>query len=76
MKTIDVMYMCEPTCAEPVNRGRGEEGRKGGKRKREGKGKPVGIHRYFDCSSFIIYAGPSINYSDARNNNKNINCVA
>ena len=37
-------------------KGRGEKGEK----KREGE--PVGIHRYFDCSSFIIYAGLSINY--------------
>ena len=54
--------------------------RKGkGKRKREGEGEPVGIHRYFDCSSFVIYSGPSINWSNARNNNNNnktINCVA
>ena len=58
----------------------GEEGRGGGEGKGgEGeneerrKGEPVGIHQYFDCSSFIIYAGPSINYSNVRNNNnKNI----
>ena len=43
-------------------------GEKKGKRKREGKGEPAGIHRYFKCSSFIIYAGPSINYSNTRNN--------
>ena len=53
------------------------KGQRKGKRKREGKGEPEGIHRYFDCSSFVIYAGPSINYSNARNNNnKTINCVA
>ena len=54
------------------------EGERKGKRKREGEGEPVGIHRYFDCSSFVIYVGPSINYSNMRNNNSNktINCVA
>ena len=54
------------------------EGERKGKRKKEGKGKPAGIHLYFDCSSFVIYVEPSINYSNARNNNNNktINCVA
>ena len=69
------------------------EGERKGKKKREGKGKPVGkhtillnweplrrrvgIHRYFDCSSCVIYARPSINYSNkCNNNNKTINCVA
>ena len=55
------------------------EGKRKGKRKREEEGEPVGIHRYFDCSSFVIYAGPSVKYSNARNNNNNnktINCVA
>ena len=65
--------------------GRGGEGRRGermDKKKREGKGEPVGIHPYFDCSSFTIYAGPSINYSNVRssnnnnNNKKYISCVA
>ena len=50
------------------------EGR-GGEGKRR-KGKPVGIHQYFDCRSFIIYAGPSFNYSDVRsNNNSNKNML-
>ena len=44
-----------------------------GERKREGKGEPVGIHQYFDGSSFIIYAGLSINYLDVPNNNNNNN---
>ena len=56
----------------------GGEGRENGKRKREGKGGPVGIHRNFDCNSFIIYAEPSINYSNAQQQQqqKYINCVA
>ena len=41
-----------------MNRGRGEERK--GKSKREGKGDPVGIHQYFDCSSFITYVRPPI----------------
>ena len=44
-----------------MNRGRGRGRERNGKRKREGKGDPVGIHRYLVCSSFIIYAGPTIN---------------
>ena len=56
----------------------GGEVREKGKRKREEEREPVGIRRYFDCSSIIIYSGPSFNYSNVRNNNnnKNINCVA
>ena len=58
-------------CFCEQGKGRGEKGEK----KREGKGKPVRIHQYFDCRSFIIYAGPSFNYSNARsiNNNNNNN---
>ena len=41
-------------------RGRGGERKE--KKKERRKGEPVGIHRYFDCTSFIIYAGSSINY--------------
>ena len=54
---------------------RGEEGEKEERR----KGEPVGIHQYFDCRSFIIYAGLSFNYSNVRsnnNNNKNMLTVA
>ena len=57
-----------------MNRGRGGKGREGerkGKRRREGKGEPVGMHQHFDCRSFIIYAGSSYNYSNVRSNNKN-----
>ena len=61
-----------------MNRGRGGEGRERGKRRGEGKGEPVGIHQYFDCTSFIIYAGPSFNYSKVCSNNYNhkkyVNC--
>ena len=49
----------------------GTGGERKGKRKREGKEEPVGIHQYFDCRSFIIYAGPSFNYSNVRSNNHN-----
>ena len=47
------------------------EGR-GGERKRKRR------DQYFDCSSFIISAGPSINYSNVCNNNNKIyvSCVA
>ena len=48
--------------------GRGGERRKG---KREGKGESVRLHQYFDCRSFIIYAGPSFNYSNMHSNNNN-----
>ena len=41
-------------------KGRGGERKE--KKKARRKGEPVGIHRCFDCSSFIIYAGSSINY--------------
>ena len=54
-----------------MNRGRGRERKE--KRRREGKGEPVGIHQYFDCRSFIIYAGPPFNYSNVRSNNNNNN---
>ena len=54
-----------------MNRERGGERKR--KRRREGKGEPGGIHQYFDCRSFIIYAGPSSNYSNVcSNNNKNM----
>ena len=70
----NILTQCSDGQAVACEQGEGE---RKGKRKREGKGEPVGIHRYFDCSSFVIYAGPLINYSDARNNNnKTINCVA
>ena len=63
-----------------MNGGRGGEGRgeKGEKEERR-KGEPVGILQYFDCRSFIIYAGLSFNYSNVRsnnNNNKNMLAVA
>ena len=44
--------------------GGGGGGGKKGEKKRERKGESVGIHQYFDCRNFIIYAGPSINYSN------------
>ena len=53
---------------EQGEKGEGREREKG----RETEGEPVGIHQYFDCSSFIIYSGPSINYSNVRNNNNKI----
>ena len=56
-----------------MNRGRGG-GRKGEKG-REGKGEPVGIHKYVDCRSFIIYAGQSFNYSNMRGNNNSKNML-
>ena len=52
----------------PVNRGEGRGGEEEKGREKE-NGEPVGMHRYFNCSSFIIYAEPSINYSNAQNNN-------
>ena len=55
-----------------MNRGRGGEGRgEKGKKEGEGKGEPVGIHQYFDCTSFIIYVEPSFNYLNVRSNNNN-----
>ena len=47
--------------------GKGENGEKEERRKEE----PVGIHQYFDCKSYIIYAGLSSNYSNVRSNNNN-----
>ena len=46
---------------QPVNREKGGERKE--KKKERRKGEPVGIHRHFDCSSFIIYAGSSINFT-------------
>ena len=54
--------------------GGGKEGERG-KKGREGKGEPVGIHQYVDCRSFIIYAGQSFNYSNMRGNNKSKNML-
>ena len=51
--------------------GRGEKEEKEERRKVE----PLEIHQYFDCRSFIIYAGLSFNYSNVGHNNNNNNML-
>ena len=70
-----VMLRCSLHLACEQGEGKGENGEKEERRKEE----PVGIHQYFDCKSYIIYAGLSSNYSNVHsnnNNNKNMSAVA
>ena len=60
-----------------MNRGRGKgtEGKGKGEKEERRKGEPVGIHQYFDCKSFIMYAGLSFKRTQQQQpQQKYVNC--